>query len=101
MVKCIFNLLLNYIFQQLHIHYKTGFRVYLTIYANNQFVVVPMKMGVVAFSENCIVLFIAPIFSIQTMGGVEMGLSTDFYFHCYRDFNLGIFSKYDRKIFQR
>jgi hypothetical protein len=40
-----------------------------------------VKVRVVAFAENGIVLFIAPIFAVQAVGGIEMGLSTDFYFH--------------------
>jgi hypothetical protein len=35
----------------------------------------PVKIGIVAFAKNSIVLHERPIFSIQSMSGIEMGFS--------------------------
>lgn len=60
MIERFLHMLLNELLEYFHIHYITRFRVNGSLYADKNLIIVPMIVGIEAFSEHLAVLLIRP-----------------------------------------
>src|SRR3970040_772207 len=83
MIKLILYFFFNYFAKEFNVHNKSGFGVNFSGYPYNQFVVMPVIIGIITFAKNSIVLLESPVFSIQSVCRIKMGFSRNGYSHFY------------------
>ncbi len=79
MVKSILNFCPDEVLDEFEVDEVTSLRVYLPFDPYLKGVVMAVEIRVVAFAENCIVFFVRPVGSVQTVRRIEGRSST--YFH--------------------
>ena len=72
--------LVHQIRKRFQVHHIPGFNVHLSYHFNLQFVVVAVVIGQGALAKGGVVLLVAPILTVQPVGGVKMLPSHDGYF---------------------
>ena len=86
MIKSVFYLFLNQVLQILHVYYKSRTWINGSGNAYDEFVIVPMIIWIAAFAENLGIGLVIPVFPMQSVGGIKMSFSANFYFHSPFDF---------------
>ncbi len=81
MVKGVFDMRTDKVGKLFDIDYKARFRIDFPRYRNDQFVIVPVEIRIVALAKHRIVAFVRPIGPVEPMGSVEMGATGNSYFH--------------------
>src|SRR5690606_9860807 len=75
-IKRNLNFSIDNVFEFFHVYHVSSFWINISGNADNEFVIVSVKIRIVAQPKDFLVFFFGPIFAVQSVSGIKMCFST-------------------------